>query len=245
MENENQKQDNSFDLVAQFDEELQAVNESLEDVDSLYEEIKKHFDMVKGSFKQGSLSFVERQTSNLISLKSTRISLLKERINIKKTKADLYLKNKRLENPEDSGSNPALLRDIASMLMNKDVAVNQIEDDYVGTVDGQIEAEQTEDLSSSVDDLLASRLEELKKSGELELSDNEKSILLEKKQVTIVVVRKGKSWKYAAMDQDGKFVKDYPVPDKKENPIKLQREDGEIIAVDKDEKVYKVINIKE
>lgn len=243
MEDKKQEQEVTFDLIEQFDEELNAVNESLEDIDDLYREVKDHFDKVKGSFAKGSLSFVERQTSNLISLKTTRISLLKERINIKKTKADLYLKNKRMENPDDGGSNPALLRDIASMLMTKDVAVNQIEDDFAGTVDGQVEGANTEEMVDSVDDLLAARLQALKESGDLELSDNEKAILTENRQVSIVVVRKGKTWKYAAMDQNGKFIKDYEVPDKKENPVKLQREDGEIIAVDQNDKVYKVINV--
>lgn len=238
-----ENQDVEFDLIAQFDEELKAVNDSINDIDTLYNEAKEHYDKVKNSFAKGSLSFVERQTSNLISLKSTRISLLKERINIKKTKADLYLKNKRMETGGDEGSNPALLRDIASLLMNKDVAVNQIEDDFIGTVDGQVNNSNTEEMTNSVDDLLEARLQALKESGDLELSDNEQAILQENKKISIVVVRKGKTWKYAAMDENGKFVKDYEVPDKKENPVKLQREDGEIIAVDQNDKVYRVINI--
>lgn len=226
-----------------FEEELNLINDSITDIDSLYEEVKDHFDAVKNSYSRNSLSFIEKQTSNLVSLRTAKISMIKERINLKKIQADIHYKNERSKT-EDGGGNDRLVRDVARYLMENDMAVNQIEDSYAGIVGEDIVYNQSEKLNDTVDDRLEQRIKELEEQGEITFTDNEVSISYEKQSIAIVVLKKGKAWKFGAIDNNGNIIKNYPVPDKADYKITLQYdEDEQLIAVDQNEKIYKVIKV--
>lgn len=235
-----------FNSLNNFDSEYQLIDESIQQIDELYNETKAHFDAVRNSRSKGSLTFVQQQTGNLVALRTARVSMIKERINIKKIQADFHLKNQRL-NPENDTNNDALITQMAEYLIKNDASVNQIEDYVMGDFESKVTIENSNNnpnkMDESVDDIIEKRLQSLQDDGQLKLTDNEKAILYERKQVKICVLRKGKAWKFIAIDQKGKLVKDYPLPDKKDHQIKLKRdEDGSIIAVDQNEKVFEVIN---
>lgn len=232
-----------YDIISHFDNELRLIDDSISDIELLYAETKEHYDRVKNSQSRGSLNFVERQTSNLVSLKTAKVTMIKERINIKKLQIDTFFKQEKAKGDENN-NNEALVAQVAQYLMKNDTAVNDIEDDYVGDVEGTVSAGRTSDVEKSVDDLLAERIKQLQEDGQIELTDNEIATMNENKKVKIVVLRRGKSWKFGAVNEENEIIKGYPVPDKANFKIKLQKDDeGVIIAVDQDEKVYDVINI--
>ena len=80
----------------------------------------------------------------------------------------------------------------------------------------------------------------LKNDGEI--SDDD---LVGDNEGTLAVYVKDKKWHFVGINSAGKIIKGFEVPDKKLFKMKLSTDDdGNKIAIDQDEKIYKVIRPK-
>lgn len=64
---------------------------------------------------------------------------------------------------------------------------------------------------------------------------------LQSQKALIVVLLNGKKWSFGAINEDGELLEDYPLPNKKDFKMKLKKVEGEIIAYDQNEKIYRVL----
>lgn len=241
--------ENKINPFEHYKDELELINGGIAEIEELYAETKEHFDEVKNSRTKGSLSFVHLQTGNLISLKNAKFSMLKEMISIRKNIADLTMKQKAAEAGTDS-KEKELLRQIAEML-----------DKSGSNPATSVEYEDVDE--TDVDSAIERQIAKLESQGKLEFTDNEKAAKYERtggsppelpsdeeegeeeeevqEKVKIIVVVKDKKWSFAAMNEVGRIVKGYPLPDKKQYKMKLTKDDGKLIAVDQDDRMYEVI----
>jgi len=216
--------------LTHYDNELALLNQTLKEIEDLYDETKEHFDAVRNSRTKGSLSFVHLQTANLVSLKNAKFQILKERISVRKNIADLSIKQKAGEGAE--GKDKALVMQLLGAIMKNDTL-----SDVKNTVF------EDEDEDEDIDTKLDRKLTDLEAKGKLEFTDNELATKNEKKQrdAQIVVLLNGKKWSFVAVDESNEIVKGFTLPDKTKFKMHLAKDDGEIIAVDQNDKVYNVI----
>ena len=218
-----------------FEENKKDIFTAIEELDELYDETKEHFDAVKRARSNGSLAFIHLQTSNLVSIKNSKFSVLKELINIKKIEAELTLKESR--NQLGGSQDDSIVHSLMKQLMDKEDVIDYDDDDNFPPIKGKHKEED-------VDEVLTRKIRELRDSGEMQFSDNELGFKYEDQEVQIVVVVKNKKWQFGAITEDGTRIKDYPVPKKSDYQIRLEKVDGKTVAVDQDDKIYRVIREK-
>ncbi len=221
--------ENNIDrLKEEFNKELSEIEKVIQEVDSLYDETKEHFDEIRNARVKGSLIFIQGQTSNLISMKNTKASLIKEKVNIKKTIVDLDLKNKKVEGTDEVGKEKEFLMNFFKELNNSNM---------------EITCKTEKKKKRNDDELLSNRIKELEESGELSLNENELAAKFESQNVKIAVVRKGKKWKFIAINENYEIVDDYPLPDKKMFEMRFEQDKDDEYAIDQNERVYEIVEI--
>lgn len=236
--------DQELDVTSYYSDELDQLDKALVEMEALYDETKEHYDEVKNSRTKGSLSFVHLQLGNLISMKNARLAIIKEKVSIKKTVADYQIKEKKAEGA--GAGDAAVVAEVMRQLNNQDTYTKNT---------APIEEVDEEDA----EDAIERRINELEGKGKLKFTDNEKAVKYEKSGVTppeeeeedeeetteelvkIVVVVKDKKWSFAAVNELGRIVKGHELPNKSEYKMKLTKVDGELIAIDQDDRMYDVI----
>jgi len=214
-----------------FEKEEKALDETINEINDLYDEVKDHYNLVKNASKsanggRGVLSFLEKQTANLVTLKNSKVNLIQSKINLKKISAELAMKQRK-DTDESQISN-----DIVNAILNK--LDEQNEDSII------IDEDEFMEDNISEEDLLESRIQSLIDNGDIkdtsETKDFEDGIL--------AIKIKDKKWKFVGIDEKGRVIKNFPVPDKKDYKIKVKRNSEGKYAVDQNGKVYKVIEIR-
>jgi len=216
-----------------FQEELDKLDEVYDEINALYDETYEHFSEIKGSMTRGSLAFVHLQTSNLISLKTAKLSVLKDRVTIKKSMYDII--NKAKMNEVGSSSAEAQALEIYKLIKKENNSIND-------------EIEEVPENDDS-DNRLKKRMKKLMDEDPSFLTDNEHNMRFEGQNIVIMVKRfvskktKEKTWKFVAFDIDSEeLVSDYVVPIKKNFDMSFVKDNGEVKAVDQNERVYKIFN---
>jgi len=219
------------EIIKYFTNEENELNKAIQEIDDLYDEVKEHYDQLKIASRsanggRGILTFIQNQTGNLVALKNSKASLINNKITMKKYAAELSLKQKK---DQDSAN---ISSDIINAIMEK------LEKD-----DENVVIEQEDYQSKSNDenevDLLDKRLKQLMDDGEIEEDEpNEDNAIL-------AIGIRDKKWHFIGLDEFGKIIKGYPVPDKSQYKIHLEKDsDGTTIAIDQDDRIYKVIKLK-
>ena len=96
------------------------------------------------------------------------------------------------------------------------------------------------DVSKAIDE----RIKELEDSGEIEFTDNELAFKYENENVQIVILKNVNNgrWKFAALNEDGDELYDYPLPNKKSiGKVKFDME--KLVAKDGLNRQYDVIQV--
>jgi len=218
------------EIIKYFTNEENELNKAIQEIDDLYDEVKEHYDQLKIASRsanggRGILTFIQNQTGNLVALKNSKASLINNKITMKKYAAELSLKQKK---DQDSAN---VSNDIINAIMEK------LEKDNEGVI---IEQEDYHSNSNeSEEDLLDKRLKQLIDDGEIE--EDESNI----DNAILAIGIRDKKWHFIGIDEFGKIVKGYPVPDKSQYKIHLEKEsDGTTIAIDQDDRIYKVVKLK-
>ena len=218
------------EIIKYFTNEENELNKAIQEIDDLYNEVKEHYDQLKIASRsanggRGILTFIQNQTGNLVALKNSKASLINNKITMKKYAAELSLKQKK---DQDSAN---VSNDIINAIMEK------LEKDNEGVI---IEQEDYHSNSNeSEEDLLDKRLKQLIDDGEIEEDDPNID------NAILAIGIRDKKWHFIGIDEFGKIVKGYPVPDKSQYKIHLEKEsDGTTIAIDQDDRIYKVVKLK-
>ena len=235
------------EVVKYFKDEENELVDAIKEIDDLYDEVKEHYDSLKKASRsanggRGILSFIEKQTSNLVTLKNSKASLINSKITLKKYEADLILKQKK--DMDDSKVN----NDIVNAILDKIEGQNEnivYEDDYNETSNYDMDEEK----------LLEERINSLKETGDIkdtvtdEYVDKDNFKLdtddSDRDDVVLAVYIKNKKWSFVGINDTGKIVKGYEVPDKKGYKMRIHKEeDGTSVAIDQNDRIYTIIRAK-
>ena len=227
-----QEIENNNSIIDFFKDEEGELNNAIAEIDTLYDEVKQHYDQLKLASKsanggRGILTFIQNQTSNLVALKNSKATLINNKITMKKYAAELALKQKK-----ESGES-AVNNEIVNAIMEK------LEKDDENIIYDSSYDENDNSSISSEDELLDRRVKQLIDEGAI--VEDEPDF----ENVNLAVAIKDKKWHFVGIDELGKIVKGFPVPEKSEYKIHLEKDDnGSTIAVDQDDKVYAVVRLK-
>lgn len=253
--------------MSRFQAELDKIQRAQEILEGLYDETKEHFDAIKKSNSRNTLSFIHLQTGNLTALMNAQLSAAKDSFNIKKVEAELELKSKQATVNSD---HEEMLKELYEKMMNDTTIIptedkevyedeyedydvdseldaiadkfekegqieynNELEEEGYGTKENPIRNEETDDGE-----------EEQQEYDDEEYEDDEYEDEYEEfqpQEALIVVILNGKKWSFGAINEDEEELDDVELPDKKDYKMKLKKVDGEIIAYDQNEKIYRVI----
>lgn len=225
-----------------FEEELENLNYLYEELCDLDDETYEHFQAIKNSGAPKALSFIHLQTSNMISLKTSKINIIRDRTSIKKSIYETINKLKTDEN----GS--ASLQDQMQAMYNV-IKNDETLKDLPDADEELVVMKKRNKTSKKEEDRLAQRMKELIEEDPTFLTDNEQNIKFEGKNIQIKVKRfkvKGKnamSWKFIAVDSKNNIVKDYVLPKKSNYEMEFVSVDGEMKAVDQNERIYDIYEV--
>jgi hypothetical protein len=230
--NEIKKSEDPNEIEFYFKDEEKLLNDAIVEIDDLYDEVKGHYDDIKKASRsanggRGILSFVEKQTSNLVSLKNAKANLITNKITLKKTAMELALKQKK--DMDESQINNDLVNAVLEQIESRD------EDSII------VESNYNEEDSSNFDpdELLESRIASLKASGDIE---DDEEVDSSEEEGALAVRVKNKKWSFVGINEMGKIIKGFPVPNKKDYKMRLRKDEEKgQIAIDQNGKIYTVI----
>lgn len=250
-----------------FSSSLVLLKDLLKDINSLTDDSKKTLEQFKKSIQRGSFTAVTNQTSNIANLFNTKLSVIKEITTVNKNISDLEIKKFKDSGADVETDNLAAMDAMYDKIMGSDLSIKSPlegnekkdkkkkknkedtkkkeilfeEDDTAPLINLGEKEEYYDDIND--DDDLDDIVENMIKSGEIELTDNELAFKYEKnKGIQIVVdknVRTGR-WNFRAIDQNGDTIYDYPLPNKKSiGKVKFDIDKG--LAKDQLGNVYTVL----
>jgi hypothetical protein len=223
------KNDEDF-YEMRYVDSLDLLNTTLNEIDELKKVARSDLDKLRESKQRGSLTAVTNQTANISSLLNTKINAIREINTVKKYISEFEIK--RNKTSEESDIQQKVMMDQMFRRILNTPSYNDV-----------IDIDNYEVINEDTGERIKKRRSELLENNELNYTEYEKNIELEKRDIETVVIMNPKNpseWQFAAIDEDENIMKDYPMLPNPESVGNLTIDQEAGTARDKLNHVYKI-----